>query len=130
MNSDLVAIMPIVLVSATFTSTSIGGITGFSFRENLHLLLGFSSGAVIAVVLFDMLPQVVALDGGPAHIPLAAVGFLAFFGLERYTAIHRTESKSQRKATQQEFGVLSAGGLCVHSFLDGLAIGVGFQTST
>ena len=30
---------------------------------------------------------------------------------------------------EQELGVLSAAGLCVHSFLDGVAIGVGFQTS-
>ena len=70
--------MPIVLASATLTSTGIGGLAAFRFRESLHLLLGFSSGAVIAVALFDMLPEVVAL-GGPSHIQLAAVGFLAFF---------------------------------------------------
>jgi zinc transporter ZupT len=32
-----------------------------------------------------------------------------------------------RIASHQEIGVLSAGGLCVHSFLDGVAIGAGFQ---
>lgn len=130
MNPELVVILPIVLASATLTSTCIGGVAAFRFRENLHLLLGFSSGAIITVALFDMLPEVVALDGGASHIPLAAVGFLAFFGLERYTAMHRTEGQPHiRKAGQQKLGVLSAGGLCVHSFFDGVAIGAGFQIS-
>jgi zinc transporter ZupT len=116
-------------VSRNSPQTGIGGLAAFRFRESLHLLLGFSSGAVIAVALFDMLPEVVAL-GGASHIPLAAVGFLAFFGLERYTAMHRSDGHSEMStSSHQELGVLSAGGLCVHSFLDGVAIGAGFQTS-
>ena len=84
----------------------------------------------MAVVLFDMLPGVVALGGGASYIPLAAVGFLAVFGLERYTAMHRSDGDSKMStSSHQELGVLSAGGLCVHSFLDGVAIGAGFQTS-
>lgn len=130
MNPDLALIMPVVLASATLTSTGIGGIAAFRFRKSLHLLLGFSSGAVMAVVLFDMLPGVVALGGGASYIPLAAVGFLAVFGLERYTAMHRSDGDSKMStSSHQELGVLSAGGLCVHSFLDGVAIGAGFQTS-
>ena len=126
---DLALIMPVVLASATLTSTGIGGLAAFRFRESLHLLLGFGSGAVIAVALFDMLPEVVAL-GGTFHIPLAAIGFLAFLGSERYNAMHRSDGHPHmRMARHQELGILSAGGLCVHSFLDGVAIGAGFQTS-
>jgi len=130
MNPELAFLMPIVLASATLTSTGIGGLAAFRLRESLHLLLGFGSGAVIGVALFDMLPEVVALGGGALYIPLAAVGFLAFFGLERYTAMHRSDGDSKMStSSRQELGVLSAGGLCVHSFLDGVAIGAGFQTS-
>jgi zinc transporter ZupT len=130
MNPDLVLIMPLILASATLTSTGLGGIAAFRFRESLHLLLGFSSGAVIAVALFDMLPEVVALDGGTMHLPLAGLGFLAFFALERYTAMHRGHGLAHMTAAdRQEIGLFSAGGLCVHSFLDGVAIGAGFQTS-
>jgi ZIP family zinc transporter len=100
------------------------------FRDHLHLLLGFSSGAVIAVALFDILPEVFALDGGASYMPFAAIGFLAFFGLERYTALHRSrEHVHAAVAHEQELGTLSAAGLTFHSFLDGVAIGVGFQTS-
>lgn len=100
------------------------------FRDRLHFLLGFSSGAVLAVALFDILPEVFAL-GGPSYMPIAALGFLAFFGLERYTALHRArEHVHTEKAHEPELGTLSAAGLVLHSFLDGIAIGVGFQTGT
>jgi len=129
LNTQLMAIMPVVLASAALTSTGIGGIAAFRFCGARHLLLGFSSGAVIAVALFDMLPEVVALDGGALHFPLGALGFPVFFGLERYAALHRTVDHAHAK-NEQKLGIFSAGGLCVHSFLDGIAIGAGFQTSS
>lgn len=122
--------MPILFASLTFVSTGLGGIAALRFRDRLHLLLGFSSGAVIAVALFDILPEVFALNGGASYIPLAAVGFLAFFALERYTAMHRSREHVHASTThEQELGALSAAGLTFHSFLDGVAIGVGFQAS-
>src|SRR5208282_1004080 len=122
--------VPILLACVTFCSTCVGGMAAVRFRDRLHFLLGFSSGAVLAVALFDILPEVFAL-GGPSYMPIAAVGFLAFFGLERYTALHRArEHVHTAKAHEPELGSLSAAGLVLHSFLDGVAIGVGFQTST
>lgn len=98
--------------------------------DRLHLLLGFSSGAVLAVALFDILPEVFALDGGASYMPVAAVGFLTLFAVERYTAMHRArEHVHAVKAHKPELGALSAAGLAFHSFLDGVAIGVGFQAS-
>ena len=49
------------------------------FRDRLHLLLGFSSGAVIAVALLDILPEVFALDGGSSYMPFAASRIPGFF---------------------------------------------------
>jgi ZIP family zinc transporter len=127
---DSTRFMPIILASATLVSTGLGGLAAFRFRDRLHLLLGFSSGAVIAVALFDILPEVFAMDAGSSYMPLVAVGFLVFFGLERYTAMHRSREHVHAITThEQELGALSAGGLALHSFLDGVAIGVGFQTS-
>ena len=122
--------MPLVLASMTLTSTGLGGVAAFRLRDRLHLLLGFSSGAVIGVAMFDMLPEVFAMHGGASHMPMAAIGFLAFFGLERFTAMRRANRNARNITShEQELGVLSAAGLCVHSFFDGVAIGVGFQTS-
>ncbi|HSZ23595.1 MAG TPA: ZIP family metal transporter [Candidatus Sulfotelmatobacter sp.] len=111
-------------------STGLGGTAAIRLRDRLHLLLGFSSGAVLAVALFDILPEVFAFDHGASYMPVTALGFLAFFALERYTAMHRArEHPHLAEAHEAELGAMSAAGLAFHSFLDGVAIGVGFQTS-
>jgi zinc transporter ZupT len=121
----------IIFACMTLFSTGLGGVAAIRFRDRLHLLLGFSSGAVLGVALFDIIPEVFAIDGGPQVMPFAAIGFLAFFALERYTAMHRArEHAHATQAHVQEFGIVVAAGLSVHSFLDGVAIGVGFQTSS
>src|ERR1700722_2304494 len=121
---------PLLLASVTLISTGLGGMAALRFRDRLHLLLGFSSGAVIGVALFDILPEVFALKDGASYIPFAGCGFLAFFALERYTSMHRSrEHEHTATSHEQELGALSAAGLTFHSFLDGVAIGVGFQTS-
>ena len=123
--------MPILFASFTLVSTGLGGIAAIRLRDRLHLLLGFSSGAVLAVALFDILPEIFSFDHGASYMPLVAVGFLFFFGLERYTALHGArEHLHEREAHEQELGAISAAGLAMHSFLDGVAIGIGFQTST
>ena len=80
---------PILLALVTLVSTGLGGTAAIRLRDRLHLLLGFSSGAVLAVALFDILPEVFAFNHGASYMPITALGFLAFFGLERYTAMHR-----------------------------------------
>jgi zinc transporter ZupT len=121
---------PVLLASVTLISTGLGGTAAIRLRDRLHLLLGFSSGAVLAVALFDILPEVFAFDHGASYMPVTALGFLAFFALERYTAMHRArEHPHLAEAHEAELGAMSAAGLAFHSFLDGVAIGVGFQTS-
>ena len=121
---------PVLLALVTLISTGLGGTAAIRLRDRLHLLLGFSSGAVLAVALFDILPEVFAFDHGASYMPITALGFLAFFALERYTAMHRArEHPHLAEAHEAELGAVSAAGLAFHSFLDGVAIGVGFQTS-
>ena len=125
-------LVAIVLAAVTFFSTGLGGLFAIRFRDRLHLLLGLASGAVLGVVFFDVLPEVFSQGNTPSYIMLGtAAGFLAFFALERITALHR--SREHEHATgehEPELGVLSAVGFCIHSFLDGVAIGVGFQANS
>lgn len=124
--------MAILLACVTFISTGLGGLAAIRFRDRLHLLLGFSAGAVLAVVFFDILPEVFSAHDTAAPAMLAAAaGFLAFFGLERYTALHRSREHGHMVGTHEaELGMLGAAGLSLHSFLDGVAIGIGFQASS
>ena len=51
--------MTAVLLSlATFVSTSVGGLFALRFRDRLHLILSFSSGVLLGVVSFDILPEI------------------------------------------------------------------------
>jgi len=124
--------MAVVLACVTFISTGLGGLAAIRFRDRLHLLLGFSAGAVLGVVFFDILPEVFSGTSVSTYVMLAtAGGFLAFFALERYTALHRAREHPHRGEEHgAELGVLGAAGLSVHSFLDGVAIGIGFQASS
>lgn len=122
----------LAFASVTLVSTGLGGAAAIRLRDRMHLLLGFSSGAVLAVALFDLLPEVFAMGGpGTPAMAVAALGFLAFFALERYTALHRAREHAHARGMHEgELGVVAAGGLAFHSFIDGIAIGVGFQASS
>jgi len=123
--------MAVALAAITFFSTGVGGLCAIRLRARLHLLLGFASGAVLGVVFFDVLPELFSLENTPSYVTLAtAGGFLAFFILERITALHSGREHARKlEEHEPEIGILSAIGFCVHSFLDGVAIGVGFQAS-
>ena len=108
----------------------LGGAFALRLRDRLHLILGFSAGAVVAVAFFDLLPE--ALDlAGTAHAPafilgFVAFGFLLYLTLDRLLLLgheHAEEDKTHSK------GHVRAGSLSIHSFLDGVGIGLAFQVS-
>jgi zinc transporter ZupT len=120
----------------TFVSTAAGGAVAVRVRDRLHLLLGFSAGAVLGVVFFEVLPELIkrtntgAVSLSTAMLVVVA-GFLSFFFLERLTALHggRDHEHQAHRDHGVELGVAGAAGLSFHSFLDGVALGAGFKTS-
>lgn len=126
----------IVVTLLTFVSTGAGGMVAVRVRDKLHLLLGFSSGAVLGVVFFDILPELftrareLSLSISTLMV-VAVLGFFEFFLLERFTALHHAREHEHHAGQEHasELGVIGAAGLSVHSFLDGIAIGVGFKSS-
>ncbi len=124
--------MTILFALAAFTATFIGGSFALKFRDKLHLILGFSAGAVAGVALFDILPEALAL--GTAYysaetVALAiAAGFFGYLVLDRLILLHTHDEDDEHQAhtARGSFGAFT---LSAHSFLDGLAIGIGFQAS-
>src|SRR5262245_41837428 len=54
--------MSVVLFALTaFLSTAAGGLFALRFRDQLHLILGFTAGVLLGVVAFDILPEVFEL---------------------------------------------------------------------
>jgi ZIP family zinc transporter len=124
--------MAVLLSLAAFCMTLLGGLLALRLQDRLHLILGFSAGAIIAVAFFDLIPEAVALAApqrGEVSTVLAVVaaGFVGYMILDRTVAPHGHKGERTEKLWQR--GALGAGSLAVHSFLDGFAIGLSFQVS-
>jgi zinc transporter ZupT len=126
--------MLLAISVAAFAATLVGGYFALKFRDKLHLILGFSAGAVAGVALFDLLPEAIELGGEfyePSTIALfVALGFFGYLILDRLILLHTHDEGEEHGAQGNEprgiFGALTLAG---HSLLDGVAIGIGFQES-
>ncbi|MFA5942068.1 MAG: ZIP family metal transporter [Candidatus Paceibacterota bacterium] len=119
------------IAGAVFAATLVGGVFALRFRDRLHLVLGFSAGAVAGVALFELLPEAFEI-GMLYHTPATIASFIAlgFFGyliLDRLVLLHAHDGLMDTPCPSQ--GMFGALTLATHSFLDGVAIGIAFQAS-
>ncbi len=136
--------LTIILISiATFVATLLGGLFALKLKDKLHLILGFSAGAVIAVAFFDLMPESLNLGGvfysNSTILAITALGFVIYLLLDRLVFLHFHDHDDNTEhadgvshienTTHAQRGILGAGSLCFHSFLDGVAIGLAFQVS-
>jgi zinc transporter ZupT len=120
----------IPLAAVTVLSTLLGGLVAFRLHRELMTLIAFTGGIVVAVALFDVLPEAIdAIGHAETTAALVGVGFLAFFLVERLLVLHHRDDPQQARAHHQ-VGALGATGLSVHSFIDGLGIGLAFGLDT
>ena len=120
----------LAFAAMTFFSTMAGGITVQRWPGRVQALMALAGGVVLAAAFFDLLPE--ALERAseidmPVGVPLglALIGYLVFHLLDRFFHRHPAGGEGEQSAA----GLIGAGGFVVHSFFDGLAIGLGFQIS-
>jgi len=145
-------VLALLSASVTFFSTMAGGLVALRWPGRREILMAFAGGLVLGAALLDLVPEAVeyaqANDIG-ADVPLAAmlVGYLTFHGVEKWahgagghdhgTDLGPTHQRDHSRLNGEEevdstslIGTAGALGFVVHSFFDGLAIGLGFEIGT
>jgi zinc transporter ZupT len=128
---------PVLFASLTIISTLAGGLFALKNKDRLHRILGFAAGVLLGLVAFGLLPEIfehVEESGVSATIPMLALvaGFLVFHVLEKTVLVHPAQEDEfgTHDHHHPSVGKASAAALVVHSFLDGVGIGLAFQVNT
>lgn len=121
----------VLLAAAAFVSTVFGGILILRNRRNLHYFFAFSAGSIITLAFIDLLPEsidVAARVGISARAVLGVTvgSFFLYSLIDRFFLTHHLHEDDQHG---HPMGLVGAGSLIVHSFLDGAAIAIAFQSS-
>jgi len=107
---------------ATSFSTFAGGMLALVLKRWMGVLLGISIGAIVGVAVLELAPEA-AGSIGPAWTLLGmTLGFAAYFAIDRIIQAAAGPASSHRAH-------LGPASLTVHSFLDGVAIGLAFHAS-
>ncbi len=124
-------VYPILLTLITFLTTFIGGYLVVRRRTSVGLLAAFASGSLIAVSLLDIIPETVKmglqLNVSVENVMLSAgMGFLFLLTLHRHIFTGRHGEESGRTGRRRG-GIFATSEICAHSYIEGVAIGLGFQ---
>jgi ZIP family zinc transporter len=115
-----------VTVAAAFA----GGATALRLSRDLTTAIALTGGVVLAVALFHVLPEAIETVDDPQRVGLlVGCGFVAFFLAERLLVLHHRDDADEARA-HAHVGALGAGALAIHTFIDGLGIGLAFSLDT
>src|SRR5437868_5928130 len=124
-----------LLTIAASIAALAGGYTAIRSRRWLNWALALTSGLVLGLVTFDLLPEIFDISHTQNLDPVwpmisLTVGFLLFHVFEKFIPLHQASEEQYGPHRHPRLGTARAVALSGHSFLDGLSIGVAFQVST
>jgi len=131
--------MTILLATLVVSMFSLSGIFALSLSEKtlhsiLFFLVAFSAGTILGASLFDLLPEAIELLDESVVFVYVAVGYVAFFVLERFIywyhghGHHRDiEEEGDERAPTKGFAYLNILGDGIHNFIDGMIIAASFN---
>lgn len=90
--------------------------------KNTVLFLSFTAGVILAVVFTHILPEALVLYPPSLHVVLFTI--IAFYILEHTIGIHTCR---EGECDVHSIGVLAFTGITIHSLIDGVVIGIGFE---
>jgi zinc transporter ZupT len=124
----------IAFTLVTACSTTFGGLLALRMANRASSLLAITAGVLLGVVFLDILPDAYMNTfniGLSVYFLMLALlgGYVAFSAVESFIHVHAVEHPESALPGEHSLGVLSASGLVMHSFTDGLGIGIGFEVS-
>ena len=115
----------IPLAGLTVLATLAGGAIALRLRHSLPTVIALTGGVVVAVALFDVLPEGIDMIGDPR--PATTWSRSASSPSSSPSGPRPPPSRRPEEArAHSRVGVLGALGLSIHSFIDGLGIGLAF----
>lgn len=122
----------LLVTGAAGVVTFAGGIVALRARVHRGSVYAFCAGALIGTALLAMIPESLELatrGGYDAHALLVStlLGFFLFYVLENLPHRAAAHPDVLHYHHGHSTGVWAAAGLAVHSFIDGVAIGEGFD---
>lgn len=110
--------------------TGTGGLLTFLIkkptRRFMATLMGFTSGIMISVVSFDLLPEAFKVGGMPLSLAGIGVGVAAIILIDELLPKKKIEKKAGEGFDFIRSGILLGIGIAIHNFPEGLAVGSGF----
>jgi len=126
--------LPIILSAIiAFAATLSAGILVKKFRRNIGIVCAFAAGCFIALSIFDLLPDILALAPQTQISTLtifisAAIGFAFLLSIDRgFSRFHPKDHEMSMTKLRPKIGMISTAEFCSHAYLEGLAIGISFQ---
>ena len=128
----LLSWIAVPLAGLTVASTLVGGAFALRLHRELKTAIALSGGIVVAVALFDLIPEALEAVGDDRRVTtMVGAGFLLFFVAERFLVLHHRDDPEQARQ-HGRVGARRAGARAVHTVTAGLGVGlaVGRDTET
>ena len=124
------AITALLVSTGAFVSALAGGFLALRAVRQVGLLIALGAGIRIGAAYFDLMPEAVEHLGSiDAAMIFTAVGFLAFYAIEKLTALHVGHETATEldhgDVEHRHIGLIGGIGMSLHSFLDGVALAAG-----
>jgi zinc and cadmium transporter len=121
----------LLVTGCTCAMTFGGGLLALRLEAYRAFVLAFAAGALVASALMDVIPDALELltrSGSTLHhhhlMFACSIGFLCFYVLEQTT---HSDAEPHNPTSRKDYaGLWGAGGIGIHSLLDGFAIGEAF----
>lgn len=132
--SELVRVTLLGLFFGTF-GTTLGGIIGITFKSTskkfLSFILSLSSGLMMAIVCFELIPEALEITNIPNTILGIIIGIVVmiFCNVIVDKKLKKTSMKENVMNSMLKTGIIVSLGLAIHNFPEGLAIGSGMEAS-